>query len=104
MEWITLLLSSATPLVETVMVMMAVMETMVMTVTTLTSTALKLSGGTLVSKLLKDPVALATGLSRTPGVLVGVNKDMANWSLLKVLVLLAPTAMLPHQTLIDRKH
>merc|ERR1739840_38840 len=91
--WITLLLLSPTTQ------MVAMMVTMVMTVTTLTSTAHKPSGGTLVSQFnLLDLLTMAIGLPRTPEVLVGVKTDMSDSNLQKVLVLLALTVMLPHQT------
>jgi len=81
------------------MVTMVTIVTMVMTVTTLTSTAHKPSGGTLVSQFnLLDLLTMAIGLPRTPGVLVGVKTDMSDSNLQKVLVLLALTVMLPHQT------
>merc|ERR1712038_185658 len=88
--WITLLLLSPTTQMVAMMVMM---------VTTLTSTAHKPSGGTLVSQFnLLDLLTMAIGLPRTPGVLVGVKTDMSDSNLQKVLVLLALTVMLPHQT------
>jgi len=100
--WITLLLLSPTTQMVAMMEMMAMIVTMVMTemtVTTLTSTAHKPSGGTLVSQFnLLDPVTMAIGLPRTPGVLVGVKTDMSVSNLQKVAVLLALTVMLPHQT------
>merc|ERR1739842_149568 len=94
--WITLLLLSPTTQMVATMVTIV---TMVMTVTTLTSTAHKPSGGTLVSQFnLLDLLTMAIGLPRTPGVLVGVKTDMSDSNLQKVLVLLALTVMLPHQT------
>merc|ERR1739842_142398 len=94
--WITLLLLSPT---TQMVAMMVTIVTMVMTVTTLTSTAHKPSGGTLVSQFnLLDLLTMAIGLPRTPGVLVGVKTDMSDSNLQKVLVLLALTVMLPHQT------
>merc|ERR1711994_499948 len=97
--WITLLLLSPTTQMMGMMVTMVTIVTMVMTVTTLTSTALKPSGGTLVSQFnLLDLLTMAIGLPRTPGVLVGVKTDMSDSNLQKVLVLLALTVMLPHQT------
>jgi len=94
--WITLLLLSPT---TQMVAMMVTIVTMVMTVTILTSTAHKPSGGTLVSQFnLLDLLTMATGLPRTPGVLVGVKTDMSDSNLQKVLVLLALTVMLPHQT------
>jgi len=97
--WITLLLLSPTTQMVAMMVTMVTIVTMVMTVTTLTSTAHKPSGGTLVSQFnLLDPLTMAIGLPRTPGVLVGVKADMSVSNLQKVLVLLALTVMLPHQT------
>merc|ERR1711936_1064139 len=111
--WITLLLLSPTTQMVAMMEMMAMMAMIVtmvmteMTVTTLTSTAHKPSGGTLVSQFnLLDPVTMAIGLPRTPGVLVGVKTDMSVSNLQKVAVLLALTVMLPHQTFLlhDRKN
>jgi len=100
--WITLLLLSPTTQMVAMMVTMVTIVTMVMTemtVTTLTSTAHKPSGGTLVSQFnLLDLLTMAIGLPRTPGVLVGVKTDMSDSNLQKVLVLLALTVMLPHQT------
>merc|ERR1711994_788876 len=94
--WITLLLLSPT---TQMVAMMVTMVTMVMMVTTLTSTAHKPSGGTLVSQFnLLDLLTMAIGLPRAPGVLVGVKTDMSDSNLQKVLVLLALTVMLPHQT------
>lgn len=97
--WITLLLLSPTTQMVAMMVTMVTMVMTEMTVTTLTSTAHKPSGGTLVSQFnLLDLLTMAIGLPRTPGVLVGVKTDMSDSNLQKVLVLLALTVMLPHQT------